>query len=464
MGICFYLQAIPLCPFGSALRGKRSYMEDLGKFLSVGKLLAVLILVLANGFFVTAEFSLVAVRRTRVKQLVKEGHPRGPAVERAVESLDIYLAATQLGITMSSVALGWIGEPILAESIRPLFSFLPRTLAQVGAHSLATVGAFAIITALHIVLGELAPKSFALQRAEQAALCTARPLELFLFVFRPLIVLLNRLGYLMLRLLGLSPTNGEALIHLIEELKLLIESGREAGLFGEAEEDMLARVLHLSTQRVDALMTPRTEIVWLDLADSQVEIERKVVGTNYSLFPLCQGTLDNVLGVVKVADLLQYRAQGQPMDLSAVAQSPLIVPGTVPVVKLLEQFKRTQTRLSMVIDEYGGVQGLVTLDDVSEAILGEVPALDASSDLRVVRREDGSWLLGGRLPIEEFKELFSIRSLPGEGRYYRTLAGFLMMQMRRIPNEGEHFEWGLLRFEVVDMDEHRIDKIIARRR
>jgi len=220
--------------------------------------------------------------------------------------------------------------------------------------------------------------------------------------------------------------------------------------------------LHLGTRRVDGLMTPRTEIVWLDLADSQEEIQRKMVESKHSRFPVCRGTLDNVVGVVKAGDLLQYSARGQPMELAAVTHPPLFVPKTLLAVKLLEQFKRIGARLALVIDEYGGVQGLTTLGDVSETILGEVPALDEPSDLRVVRRKDGSWLLGGSLPVGEFKELFGIRSLPGEGRHYRTLAGFLLMQMRRIPNEGEHFEWETLHFEVVDMDEHRIDKVIAR--
>jgi putative hemolysin len=438
-------------------------MENLSNLLLTTRWVAVLVLVLTNGFFVAAEFSLVAVRRTRVKQLVQVGHPLAPAVQRAVDSLDVHLAATQLGITMSSIALGWIGEPVLANSIEPVFSFLPRTVAQVGAHSLATALAFTIITTLHIVLGELAPKSFALQRTEQAAMATARPLELFLFLFRPAIVLLNSLGYLALRLLGLTPGKEGALLHSIEELRLLIESGREAGLLGVTEEGMLEKVLHLRTHRVDGLMTPRTAIVWLDLSDSRQEIQRKVVESKHSRFPVCRGTLDNVVGVVKARDLLQYSATSRPIDLVAVMYPPLLVPKNIGAVKLLEQFKKIRTRLALVIDDYG-VQGLTTLYDVSEAIVGEVPTLDEPDDLSVVRRADGSWLLGGSLPIGEFKEIFGLRSLPGGGRHYRTLAGFLMMQLGRIPSEGEHLEWGTLHFEVVDMDRHRIDKIIAKPR
>jgi magnesium and cobalt exporter, CNNM family len=432
--------------------------------LATAKLLIVLALVLANGFFVAAEFSLVAIRYTRVKQLTEEGHPLASAVQRALDSLDTYLAATQLGITMSSIALGWIGEPVLAQGIEPVFSFLPRDWAQVSAHSLAITAAFTVITVLHIVLGELAPKSLALQRTEQVALLTARPLELFLFLFRPVISFLNNLGNLVLRMFRLMPTSGETLIHSIEELKLLIESSREAGLLGQTEEDMVERILHLRNQRVDALMTPRTKIAWLDIDDSMEKILQTVIHSEHSHFPVCQGSLDNLTGIVKARDILQFSPKDQPSDLKAIIRPPLLVPKNVVAVRLLEQFKNFRSRVAVVVDEYGGVQGLVTLEDVSEAILGEVPAIDERAESQAVQREDGSWLLDGMLPIDEFKRIFGIRQVPGEMQHhYRTLAGFVMMKVKQIPTEGQHFKWSGLHFEVVDMDNHRVDKVIVKR-
>ena len=427
-------------------------------------MLTIVALVLANGFFVAAEFSLVAIRHTRFKQLIEEGHPLASAVQRALDSLDTYLAATQLGITMSSIALGWIGEPVLAQGIEPIFSFLPPDWAHVSAHSLAIAAAFTVITVLHIVLGELAPKSLALQRTEQMALLTARPLELFLFLFRPVIGFLNNLGNLVLRMFRLTPTSGETLIHSIEELKLLIESSREAGLLGQTEEDMVERILHLRNQRVDALMTPRTKIAWLDINDSKEKILQTVVHGEHSHFPVCQGSLDNAMGIVMARDILQFISQDQPIDLMGIIRPPLVVPQNVVAVRLLEQFRNFRSRVALVVDEDGSVQGLVTLDDVSGAILGEVPAVDEREELQAVRREDGSWLVDGMLRIDEFKRIFDIGQLPGEAQYYyRTLAGFVMMQVRQIPTEGQHFKWGGLHFEVVDMDNHRVDKVIVKR-
>lgn len=430
----------------------------------LGRLLVVLTLVFSNGLFVAAEFSLVAMRRSRVHQWSQEGHPLASAVQRALNSLDLYLAATQLGITMSSLALGWIGEPFLAALVAPALSALPRTLALVGAHGLATLIAFAAITTLHIVLGELVPKSFALQRTEQAALGTVPILELFLLIFRPAVVLLNYLAVPVVWLLGLSPTTGASSVHSIEELRLLVGSAHAAGLLGTTQEEMFARVLRFGSRRVGELMTRRAAIEWLDASDSPAVFQRKIIESTHSYLPLCRGGLDNIVGVVKMKDLLQSHARGEPMDPSRVVRSPVIVPEYATTARLLELFKGARARLALVIDEYGVVEGLATLADISEAILGDVPALGESDDVQVVRRDDGSWLLSGRLSIDEFKDLFVLRSLPGEGRHYHTLAGFLMMQMGRIPNEGDRFTWGPLHFEIVDMDDHRIDKVIARSR
>ena len=236
--------------------------------LIAGKLLAVIVLVLANGFFVAAEFALVALRRSRVEQLVSEGHPQAAALQRAVINLDAYLAATQLGVTMSSLSLGWIGEPAIAVIIEPAFHFLPKSLALISSHTLAGIIAFTIITALHIVLGELAPKSLALQRTEGTAIAVVNLLELYLAIFRPAVRILNNLGNFVLRLLGLQPGSGEELLHSVEELKLLVAASHEAGLVGQAEQDVVERVFSLGDRRISAYMTPRTEMVWLDIEDS----------------------------------------------------------------------------------------------------------------------------------------------------------------------------------------------------
>jgi CBS domain containing-hemolysin-like protein len=428
-----------------------------------GKLLAVVVLVFANGFFVAAEFALVSLRRSRVEQLVAEGHPLAKPLQRAVNKLDTYLAATQLGITMSSLGLGWLGEPAIAALIEPVFhSFLPEGLALIGSHTLAVIIAFTIITALHIVLGELAPKSLALQQTERTALSVVRPLEFYLNLFRPAISFLNGLGNLVLGFVGLRPGSGEESLHSPAEIQLLVDASSKAGLVGETEHDMVDRVFHLANQRVYAVMTPRTEIVWLDLEDSSQQIHHKVTESAHSHFPVCQDSIDNLLGVVQAKELLAQTLVDQPVDLKTFLRQPLYVPEITSVLKVLELFKRSVTHIAFIVDEYGVIQGLVTLNDILEAIVGDIPSPEDLAEPEAVQREDGSWLLDGMLPLDEFQKLFQIPRLSAaEGANYHTLGGFMMMHLGRIPAAADQFEWSGLRFEVMDMDGNRVDKVLV---
>jgi CBS domain containing-hemolysin-like protein len=436
-------------------------MSSPSSLLIAGRLLAVIVLVLANGFFVAAEFSLVALRRSRVEQLLAQGHPRAFALQRAVRNLGAYLAATQLGITMSSLGLGWIGEPALAELIEPAFHFLPESLALISSHALGGVIAFTIITALHIVLGELAPKSLALQRTEETAIAIVNPLELYLAIFHPAVHVLNNLGNFVLRLLGLQPGSGEELFHSVEELKLLVAASHKAGLVGEAEQDVVERVFSLGDRRVSAYMTPRTEMVWLDINDSLDKIHRQVIESVHSFFPVAEDSVDNILGVVQAKEFLAHNPT-KLVELQTILHQPLYVPESMRALKILELFKKSGTHIALIVDEYGVSQGLVTLIDILEAIVGDIPSVEDLADPEVVQREDGSWLLDGLLPIDEFKEIFQIQKLlPGEGASYQTLGGFVVVQLGHIPSTAEHFEWNRLRFEVIDMDGNRVDKVLV---
>jgi putative hemolysin len=247
-----------------------------------------------------------------------------------------------------------------------------------------------------------------------------------------------------------------------EEIKVLIEQGAQAGTFEEVERRMMEGVFSLSARRVNTLMTPRQEIVWLDLDDSPEEIRRKITDHDYSRFPVGQESLDNALGVVQARDLLANSLAGQPVDLKASLRHPLFVPASMSASKVLESFKKSRTQMALVVDEYGVIQGLITLNDILAAIVGDVSAVDAPPEPQALQREDGSWLLDGMVPVEMFKEIFHLEKLPGEERgYYHTLGGFVMMHMEHIPSAGEHFEWGGLRFEVLDMDVHRVDKVLV---
>jgi putative hemolysin len=321
--------------------------------------------------------------------------------------------------------------------------------------------AFTIITSLHIVLGELAPKSLALQRTEKTAFAVVNLLEIYLNLFRPAVQLLNNLGNLVLRLLGLQPGSGEELLHSTEELKLLVAASHEAGLLGEAEQDVVDRVFSLGTRQVSAFMTPRTEIVWLDIEEPLDKIRREVTESFHSLFPVGQGSIDELLGVIQAKEFLAHNPS-QPVDLQTLLHQPLYVPESMNALKALELFKNSGTHIALVVDEYGVTQGLVTLKDILEAIVGDIPESDELAEPEAVQREDGSWLLDGLLPVDEFKEIFHFQKLSKEeGINYQTLGGFVVTQLGRIPSVSDRFEWAGLRFEVIDMDGNRVDKVLV---
>ena len=423
---------------------------------------AVLLLVFANGFFVASEFSLVAVRRSRVAELVTQRRANAKALQRAVDRLDSNLAATQLGITLSSLGLGWIGEPALAHLIEPLLSALPSMWAQTGAHAIAIAIAFAIITTLHIVLGELAPKSLALQRSETTALWIVRPLALFHLILIPAIFVLNGLGNQVLRLFGLQPGTGEASLHSPDELKMLAAASAEAGLLHQSQQEVVQRVFSISERRISDIMTPRPDIVWIDAEDDRDEILRTVRECRHEQIVVGRGSIDEVLGVVRKQDLLDQAIDGKPLDPLGIVKEPLVVHEGAPFLAVLDQFKKRPVRMAIIVNEYGSLEGIVTPTDLLEAVAGEIPDTeDEGPD--VVEREDGSLLMdGSMLAVEAFDRL-QVDNRP-EIEDFHTLAGFALTRLGRIPTSGDHFTWGDWRFEVVDMDGRRIDKLLVSRR
>jgi putative hemolysin len=434
--------------------------ED-GSIIAVAKFLAVFALVFANGFFVAAEFSLVAVRRTRVSELVAAGRSNAKALQRAVEHLDSYLAATQLGITISSLALGWIGEPALAHLIEPLLVGLPSELVTAGSHTISVVIAFVLITALHIVLGELAPKSLALQRSERTALFVVRPLDLFLFVFRPAIFSLNALGNLVLRLFGLRGGGGEGTLHSPDELKLLVAASQEAGLLHQVQQEVVERVLDIAERRISDIMTPRPEVEWFDVEDPPVEILGTIRACRHEQLLAGRGSIDEPLGMVVKQDLLDQILDGKQPDPIAAIRDPLVVHESMTIFKVLDQFKRSPVRLAIIVDEYGILEGIVTQTDLLEAIAGNLPA-SADEEPDVVEREDGSLLIDGMMAAPEAFERLGIRDRKIAGDFH-TAAGFVLSQLGHLPDVGETFAWEGWRFEIVDMDGHRIDKLLVTR-
>jgi putative hemolysin len=429
-----------------------------GSWTGIIGILSVLLLVFANGFFVASEFSLVAVRRSRVAQLMAAGRANAKALLRAVKNLDANLAACQLGITISSLALGWIGEPALAVLIEPSLVSLLGSFSEAGAHIIAITIAFSLITILHIVLGELAPKSLALQRSEGTALWVVRPLGWFRVLLWPAIVSLNGLGNLVLRLFGLRPGTAEETLHSPEELKLLIAASQEGGLLQRAQQELVERVLSIGNRRITDIMTPRVDVEWIDADDDREEILRRIRECRHEQLLVGKGTIDELIGMIVKKDLLDQVLDGNALDPMLVVRQPIALHEAMPIFKVLEQFKRAPVRLATILDEYGALQGIVTQTDLLEAIAGELPEVEGEEP-SIIERADGSLLIDGMMSALDVFDRLGFRARP-EGDYH-TVAGFVLAQLGHLAAVGETFDYEGWRFEVVDLDGRRIDKVLA---
>jgi len=311
-----------------------------------------------------------------------------------------------------------------------------------------------------LIVGELAPKRIALQNPERIASLVAKPMRRLSVLTGPVVSLLSRSTDLLLRLIGVQATEEPAVTE--EEIKVMIGQGAESGVFAVAEQEMVERIFRFGDRAVSSLMTRRPDIVWLDLEDPLEKNLAILAGRVYSRLPVCRGSLDEVVGVLRAKDLLNQSVEGKPFDLMSVLQPPVFVPETLPAIKLLERLRQARTHIVLVVDEHGSVEGLVTLNDILGALIGDLPAVDESDEPYAVQREDGSWFLDGMLPVDDFKALLDIDKLPDEETgNFQTLSGFVMMQMGRVPTVGEYFDAVDLRFEVADMDGYRIDKVLV---
>ncbi len=422
------------------------------------EIIIIILLIIANGIFAMSEIAVVSSRKARLQQMAGEGSSGAETALDLANEPTPFLSTIQIGITLVGTLAGAFGGATIAENLALRFEGVPA----LASHSqLFSIGIVVVgITYMTLVLGELVPKRVALSNPEKIASLVASPMSLLSKTASPLVFVLSLSTNLAMRLLRITPSNGPPVTE--EEIKILIDQGTGAGVFEEAEKDMVERVFRLGDRRVASFMTPRSKIVWLDADDKPETIREKISGRSYSLFPVCEGDLDSVVGVVQAKDLLLYADGVEEFDLAGAILPPLFVPESMRGLKVLERFKETGIHLAIVVDEYGAVQGVVALTDILEAIVGDIPHIDEMTEPQMTRREDGSWLIDGMMPIDEFKDAFEIEKLPEEdGGLYQTLGGFVIIHFERIPSSGDHFDWGDLRFEVVDMDNNRVDKLLV---
>ena len=413
-------------------------------------------LVCANGLFVAAEFSIVTVRKTRVDQLIAEGHRGARSVRRAVTAPDRYIAATQLGITMASLGLGWLAEPALASIFEPALTVLPAHLATATAHSIAVAIAFAIITAAEIVFGELTPKWIALERPEATALWLVKPLEIFMRAMSPFIRVVHGTAQGVIRMLGFSGADHRAMVHSEEELKMLVTASQEAGVLEEQEEQMLHRVFGFADLTAGQVMIPRTELVAVPDETPLPELVTRIAQGRHSRLPVYRGDLDDVIGMLHVTDVMKaIAAQQDTATAGGLVREVLNVPETLAADDLLSELRRRRAREALVIDEYGGTAGLVTFESLMERIVGEVPG-EAGAQSRVTARPDGSCEVDGLALVADINEQFGLHI---DEAVYTTIGGYMLGRLGRRPRVGDTIELEGRKIRVETLDGLRVAKV-----
>jgi putative hemolysin len=420
-----------------------------------------LFLIVLNGILAMSEIAVVSARQSRLQKLAEDGFSGARSALALQQEPSTFLSTVQVGITAVGILSGAIGEATLAA---PLAEWL-RSIALLAPHAdaVALTLVVAAVTYCSVVIGELVPKRLGLLAPERVASFVAGPMGVVSRLGRPLVWLLASSSSMVLRLIGARRTQDSTVTD--DEIKVLMSQGAEAGVFHASEQAIVSNVLRLDEQRISAIMTHRKDIYLLDLNDGAEVIRDRLANSPYRRIVVCRDGLDQIVGVLRTSDLLRGVLLGQPLEVEAFVRPALYVPASVTTTQLLETFRRAHQQCALMVDEYGGLQGLVTLTDVLTSIVGDLPTSDSPDELDIIVREDGSWLADGSVPIERLKAVLAIHpELPGEDENaFNTLGGFVMYVLGRIPLPADHFVVEGLRFEVVDMDRHRVDKVLIAR-
>lgn len=418
----------------------------------------ILLLIAANGAFAMAEVAMISLRRARLEPLAEQGNRNAQAALALSRQPNQFLATVQVGITLVGILNGALGGATLSRYLAPLLARVPLLAPYSSAVALLVV--VLTITYLSLVVGELLPKRIGMNNPEGIAMAIARPMQALSRLAGPVVALLSRSTDLGIRILGIKKSNAPPVTE--EEVRVLLKQGTRVGVFEEAEQDIVESVFRLGDRRADSIMTPRTEIFWLDLDDPLDKILQQVIASPHSLFPVAQGELDNVIGILRSKDLLAARLEGHSIDLRELLLPPVFVPESMPVFRVLEEVRKSGLNLAFVIDEYGGVLGVATLIDILTALIGDIPEVGEEYEPLAFKRPDGSWLLDGMLRVDELKDILHLDNLPEEELLgYQTLGGMIMAYTGEIPSVGQSFVWQGYHFEVVDMDAFRVDKVLV---
>jgi putative hemolysin len=412
-------------------------------------------LILLNGLFTMSEIALVSARKSRLESQAEKGDQSAKNALELSQNPEIFLSAAQIGITLISILTGvYSGErfsKMLAPSIGKIEALQPYQ------NTIATTIIVIIVTFLSIIFGELIPKRIGLLRAEKIAKLVAGPMNLFAKFTHPIVWVLNKVSNLFFRVFNIRRGTDDAVTE--EEIKTMITEGAEAGTIDEAEQEIINRVFHLGDRNTTSLMTHRSDIIWFNLDDSEDKIKAKIINEPHSVYPICDGTIDNIKGVVSIKDLY---ISPDHLLFKDIMEPALFIPDNNSPYQLLEKFKQTKTHSCFIVDEYGSILGLITLNDILEAIVGDMPQPDVE-DYEIIEREDGSFLVDAQIPFYNFLAKFEKTDWMNEGEQnFDTFAGFVLHELEHIPRAGEMFDWKGFKFEVVDMDGHRIDKVLVK--
>jgi putative hemolysin len=423
------------------------------------ELLVILILVVLNGILAMSEIAVVSSRKIKLQKMRKEGIKGADIVLELIDSPNQFLSTIQIGITLIGIVAGAFGGATIALSLENYIDQFELLRPYSDFISVFTVVLF--ITYLSLIIGELVPKRIAIDNPERVAVKIAKPMKILSNITKPVVYFLSESLEIVLKILGIKKPKEEVVAE--DEIRMLIEEGRRTGEFEKTEEDIIKRVFDLDNRKINSLMTPKTEITWLDINSSEEELLNLIFETRKSVFPVSEGYLDNFMGVVKAKDLFKAKSEEKEFNIKKHLKEPLIVPESSYALNVLKLFKESaeNVHMALVVDEYGDVEGLVTLYDILEAIVGDLPP-EELEEKKIFKRADGSYLIDGSINIEEFKSIFKIKELPDEDTSnYQTLAGFIMTYLGEIPETAYKFKWNDLQFEIMDLDGFHIDKVMV---